>query len=135
MNQQVRPLQASVYAGLFALSGAVMLLLCLYSTVYLIPAIGLVLQSVLLWRGIGQKWFTRLLTLNQLTFLIMALDLWLGDALHLPTLTISAIMLFGNFVLGGPLMGVLAIAVLGSMHFSKALPDWFAAGHGAQRVH
>ncbi len=87
-------------------------------------------RSVCCWkhsclRGLARKLFERLLLLNQLTAVVLILDLWLGDALHLPKLDISGVMLIGNMATGGPLLGILAIPLLASFHFRNTLPDWF----------
>ena len=128
MTTRTRPMQATIFSALFLLSAIIMLLLGVDAHAYYIPAIALLVEAVLLWRGASLRWFKRLLELNQLTAIILILDLWLGDLLHLPKLTISAAMLAANLLLGGPLMGILAIGALGSMHFSKTLPGWFQSG-------
>ncbi|MBA5638042.1 hypothetical protein H3H37_13355 [Duganella sp. LX20W] len=128
MTTRTRPMQATIFSALFLLSAIIMLLLGVDAHAYYIPAIALLVEAVLLWRGASLRWFKRLLELNQLTAIILILDLWLGDMLHLPKLTISASMLAANLLLGGPLMGILAIGALGAMHFSKTLPGWFQSG-------
>ena len=124
MASPSRPLQATVFSLLFGASAACMAWLALDAYAYYLPALPLLAAAILLWRGRGLKWFKGLLVLNQLTAIILILDLWLGDALHLPKLAISAAMLGANLLLGGPLMGVLSIFALASMHFSAALPAW-----------
>jgi hypothetical protein len=123
-----RPRQATVFALLFALSAAIMVWLALDAYAYFLCALPLLACAVLLWRGRGLRWFKGLLLANQITAIVLILDLWLGDMLHLPKLTISAAMLAANLVLGGPLMGVLAIFALGWLHFNVALPVWLKAG-------
>lgn len=125
MKQRLRPTQATVYAGLFALAGAIMLWLGSDAYAYWVTVPPLLLAAVLLWRGTRRRWLSLLLNLNQLTAIVLILDLWLGDWLHLPKLTISAAMLAANLVLGGPLMGVLAIGVLCTLHFGQSLRGWF----------
>ncbi|WP_342119421.1 hypothetical protein [Pseudoduganella sp. OTU4001] len=124
MALPARPLQATVFSLLFGASAAIMAWLALDAYAYYLPALPLLAAAVLLWRGCGLKWFKGMLVLNQLTAVILILDLWLGDALHLPKLTISAAMLGANLLLGGPLMGVLSLFALASMHFSAVLPGW-----------
>lgn len=124
MTTPPRPPQATVFSLLFASSAAFMAWLALDASAYFLTAIPLLACAVLLWRGRGLKWFKALMVWNQLTAIVLVLDLWLGDMLHLPKLSISAAMLAANLLLGGPLMGVLSILVLGSMHFSAVLPAW-----------
>ncbi|HJU99736.1 MAG TPA: hypothetical protein VJ752_04225 [Burkholderiaceae bacterium] len=128
MTTRTRPMQATIFSALFLLSAIIMLALGVDAHAYYIPAIALLVEAALLWQGAGLRWFKRLLELNQLTAIILILDLWLGDMLHLPKLTISASMLAANLLLGGPLMGILAIGALASMHFSKTLPGWLQSG-------
>lgn len=119
-----RPLQATVFSLLFGASAACMAWLALDACAYYLPALPLLAAAILLWRGCGLKWFKGMLLLNQLTAIILILDLWLGEALYLPKLTISAAMLGANLLLGGPLMGILSIFALACMHFSAVLPGW-----------
>lgn len=128
MTTPPRPPQATVFFLLFAASAAFMAWLALDASAYFLPAIPLLACAVLLWRGRGLKWFKGLMVWNQLTAIVLVLDLWLGDMLHLPKLTISAAMLGANLLLGGPLMGVLSILALGAMHFSAVLPAWLKGG-------
>lgn len=123
-----RPLQATVFSLLFGGSAACMAWLALDAYAYFLPAVALLGAAFLLWKGCGLAWFRRLLVLNQLTAVILVLDLWLGDLLHLPKLTISAAMLGANLLLGGPLMSFLALWALAALHFGKSLPAWMAGG-------
>jgi hypothetical protein len=120
-----RPPQATIFSSLFVISALLMIWLGVDAHAYFLPAVALLLAATLLWRGRAQAWFKRLLVWNQLTAIVLVLDLWLGDLLHLPKLDISAAMLLANLALGGPLMGLLSIAALGAMHFSKSLLGWF----------
>lgn len=124
MTTTPRPLSATVLALLFAVAAALMFWLALDAYAYFIPVVPLAACAGMLWRGCGLTWFKRVLELNQLTAIVLILDLWLGDMLHLPKLTISAAMLGLNLVLGGPLLGILAIVSLAAMHFAAALPAW-----------
>ncbi|MBV8665770.1 MAG: hypothetical protein JO269_04725 [Burkholderiaceae bacterium] len=125
MNDRIRPVSATVCAVLLAVSAIVMIYMGTYASAYYAPAVCLLWEAVLLWRGAARKLFERVLQLNQLTGIILILTLWLGDTLHLPKLDIAGVMLIGNMASGGPLMAVLAIPLLASFHFSKTLPDWF----------
>jgi hypothetical protein len=127
MNKRHRPTQAVIFSILLTVSAIVMIYMGTIASAYYAPSVCLLLAALLLWRGKAGKLFERLLLLNQLTGVVLILDLWLGDALHLPKLDISGVMLIGNMATGGPLLGVLAIPLLASLHFSKTLPDWFQA--------
>ncbi|MES2126339.1 MAG: hypothetical protein V4463_03635 [Pseudomonadota bacterium] len=108
---------ATVLGCLFLLAAALMVWLGVDAHAYFLPAVALLVAAALQWRGGGQRWLRRLLLWNQFTGLVLVLDLWLGDALHLPKLDISAAMLLANLVLGGPLMSVLALPALAFLHF------------------
>lgn len=125
MEFKTRPKQAKVLAALLLLCAIFMALLGMNASAYYYPAACLFLQAILLWRGAAFKLFKWIFEINQISGLILILVLWLGDALHLPKLDISGAMLLLNLALGGPLMSILAIPVLGSLHFSGALPAWF----------
>lgn len=129
MEARTRPLQATVYSGLLVVSAICMLLLGMNASAYYIPALCLFLLAFLLWNGRGFKLFERLLTLNQLTAIVLILVLWLGDRLHLPKLDIAGVMLIANLVSGGPLAGILALPILGTLHFGKTLKGWFHPAH------
>ncbi len=132
MPPRLRPPQAILFSILFLLSAIVMIALGIDARAYLVPSLSLLLAAFLLWSGRAERWFVRLLTLNQLSAIVLILDLWLGDLLHLPKLTIAATMLGANLLLGGPLMGILSIGALASMHFSKTLPAWFQSGRARE---
>lgn len=126
MNNRARPIEVTVFSILLVLAGSGMLFLGSDAKGYLVPGACLLLQAVLLWKGASFKLFSGLLKLNQLTAIVLILVLWLGDTLHLPKLDVACVMLLANLATGGPLMGILAIPLLGLLHFSKALPGWFA---------
>lgn len=130
MNTKKRPSQAKLLAALLLISSACMALLGMSASAYYYPAACLLLQAILLWRGTAFKVFKWILELNQLTGLILILVLWLGDAMHLPKLDISGAMLLLNLLLGGPLMSLMAIPLIGSLHLNHALPLWF----GIQKI-
>ncbi|MES2126337.1 MAG: hypothetical protein V4463_03625 [Pseudomonadota bacterium] len=125
MKTRTRPLQASILSALFLLAAAAMIALSLDAHAYFITTPSLLACAALAWSGRRLAWFKRLLELNQLTAIILILDLWLGDMLHLPKLAISASMLAANLVLGGPLMGILAIIALCCLLFGQSLRAWF----------
>ncbi len=125
MKTPSRPPQATTFSLLFLIAALLMIWLGVDAHAYFLPAVALLLAGALLWLGRAAPWFKRLLVCNQLSAIVLVLDLWLGDLLHLPKLDISAAMLLANLALGGPLMGLLATGVLGTMHFSESLPGWF----------
>jgi hypothetical protein len=125
MNTRNRPTQAVIFSILLVVSAIIMIYMGTYASAYYAPSVCLLLEALLLWRGKARKLFERLLLLNQLTAVVLILDLWLGDTLHLPKLDISGVMLIGNMATGGPLLGILAIPLLASFHFRNTLPDWF----------
>lgn len=127
MKQQTRPTQAKVFTVLLLACGIFMALMGMSASAYYVPAACLFLQAILMWRGRGYRLFKLILELNQLTGIVLILVLWLGDALHLPKLDISGVMLLGNLLFGGPLMSILAIGLLGGFHFSPVLPGWLGA--------
>jgi len=124
-----RPLQARLFTILLLLAGVFMALLGMSASAYYVSAACLLLQAVLLWRGSAFKLFSAIMLLNEFSGLVLILVLGLGDALHLPKLDISGVMLMGNVFSGGPLMSVLALPMLASLYFSPLLPAWFGACH------
>ncbi len=130
MTTLSRPLLATLLALAFLASALFMAWLALDAYAYFPPAACLLVQAFLLWQGRGGRCCARLLMANQLSAIVLVLDLWLGDQLHLPKLDISAAMLMANLALGGPLAGILAIVTLAAMHVNPALPGWLQ--HGRQ---
>lgn len=127
MKIETRPTQAKVFTALLLASSIFMALLGMSASAYYVPGACLLLQAILMWKGTGLRLFKLILQLNQLTGLLLIVVLWLGDALHLPKLDISGVMLLGNLLFGGPLMSILAIGLLASFHFSHTLPVWLGS--------
>jgi hypothetical protein len=127
MTTSVRPAQVSVFALLLLLSSAFMAFMGTSAAGYYVPAVCLLVQSLLLWQGRAFKWFEWVMLLNQISGLVLILMLWLGDALGDLKLDIAAAMLLLNLLCGGPLMSLLSIGILGSLRFKKSLPEWFQA--------
>jgi hypothetical protein len=127
MNTRIRPLQVSVMAGLLLLAGMLMIYLGFAANAYFISGAVLLLAAALLWLGTGFKVFKNLLLANQITAILLLIFLFTGLAglLSLPKLTITGALMVINVFIGGPLLGILAIPILASMHFSRVLPDWF----------
>lgn len=127
MKIETRPTQAKVFTALLLASSIFMALLGMSASAYYVPSACLLLQAILMWKGAAFQLFKSILQLNQLTGLLLIVVLWLGDALHLPKLDISGVMLLGNLLFGGPLMSILAIGLLASFHFSHTLPVWLGS--------
>ena len=129
MSHRQRPLQVTVMSGLLLLAALLMIYLGFAANAYFISGALLLLAAVLLWRGAGFKVFRNLLLANQITAILLLIFLFTGLAglLHLPRLTITGALMVINVFIGGPLLGILSIPILTSMHFSKVLPDWFQA--------
>jgi hypothetical protein len=133
MIHRTRPTQVTIFAGLLVASGLFMLWLGTMALAYLVSGACLLLAALLLWRGAAFKWFEWLLLVNQISAVLLLLLLLTGiaGALHLPKLDLAGVLLLANLATGGPLMGILAIPVLLSLRFSRALPDWFRRGTAA----
>lgn len=125
MTPVTRPLQAKLYAALLLASGFFMAFLGLSASGYFVPAACLLLQALLIWRGQALKLFEWIMIGNQITGLALILLLWLGDGLGDLKLDLAGVMLLLNLLCGGPLMSVLSIALLGSLHFGKQITEWF----------
>jgi len=119
-----RPRQAVILSVLLAAAGLFMLYLGTMAWGFYVAAAPLFLAGLLLWTGRFPALFKALLTLNQISAAVLILDLWLGDALHLPKLDISGAMLIGNVVLGGPAMGLLSAPLLAFLTFGTSLRAW-----------
>ena len=94
---------------------------------YFVCVVALVLEAGLLWSGRSRRAFEFVLVVNQVSGLLLILDLWLGGGLGDLKLDISGVCLLINLAVGGPLMAVLAIPLILSMRFGARLPAWFAA--------
>lgn len=127
MKSAIRPTQAALFAALLLACSLFMAFLGMSASGYLVPAVCLFLQAVLLWRGRAFKLFEWVMLLNQISGLVLILMLWLGDGLGDLKLDIAGTMLLLNLLTGGPLMSLLSIAILGSLRLSKPLPEWFQA--------
>lgn len=125
MNHDHRPTQVKIYAVLLLFSAAIMAALGWSASAYYVPALCLVLQAVLLWRGRGFGLFKRIVLINQISGLALILVLWLGDGLGDTKLDIAGVMLLANLLCGGPLMSVLAVPIMPSLHKGKHLFAWF----------
>lgn len=125
MNRDHRPTSVIVNTALLLISGIVMALLGWSASAYYVPALCLALQAVLLWRGRGFGLFKRIVLINQLSGIILILVLWLGDGLGETKLDIAGAMLLVNLLCGGPLMSILAVAIMPALHKGRRLFTWF----------
>jgi hypothetical protein len=121
-----RPMNATLFAGLLALCAVVMVWIGSMAAGYYVPAIALLLEAALLWLGKGKRLFEAVLLVNQITGLVLILDLWLGDGMGDLKLDISGVMLLTNLVFGGPLLSLLAAPLLALLRFGQATPAWLA---------
>ncbi len=130
MRPAQRPIGVKVYTALLLVSSAVMALLGWAANAYYVPALGLLLQAMLLWRGRGFASFKWIMLINQLSGLALILVLWLGGGLGDIKLDIAGVMLLANLLCGGPLMSVLAVAMLPGLHRGRRLFSWFHPADG-----
>lgn len=120
-----RPLSVRIFALLLIANAVVMAALGWSASAYYVPAACLLLQALLLWQGWVLPLFKGIALLCQLSGIALILVLWLGKGLGDTKLDISAAMLLVNLVCGGPLMAILAIALLPMLHQGKSLFHWF----------
>lgn len=125
MTVAKRPLPVKIYAALLFLSAVLMTLLGVSASAYYVPALCLLVQGVLLWRGRGFPAFKSIILVNQLSGLVLILVLWLGDGLGDTKLDIAGVMLLLNLLCGGPLMSVFALPIMPALHRGKRLFVWF----------
>lgn len=85
------------------------------ASAYYVPALCLLLQGALLWRGKGYAVIKGTIALNQVSGLVLVLVLWLGGGLGATKLDISGVMLLLNLLCGGPLLTLFALPMLNSM--------------------
>lgn len=135
MSLPSRPTLVKAYAALLVIGAALMALIGWSANAYLVPALCLLLQALLLWRGRGFALFKWILVINQVSGLVLILVLWLGKGLGDLKLDIAGVMLLVNLLAGGPLLSILAIGLLPSLHSGRRLFSWFhpqpVAGAGA----
>ena len=125
MNEDGRPTQVKVHAALLLASAGIMALLGWSASAYYVPALCLLVQALLLWRGNGFGLFKWIVVVNQVTGLALILVLWLGDGLGETKLDIAGVMLLANLLCGGPLMSLLAVAIMPALHKGRRLFVWF----------
>jgi hypothetical protein len=125
MQVPTRPGLVKIHAALLLVAAALMALIGWSASAYFVPALCLLLQALLLWRGRGFGLFRWIIVVNQVSGLILILVLWLGDGLGDTKLDIAGVMLLANLLCGGPLMSILAVAILPALHKGRRLFDWF----------
>jgi hypothetical protein len=99
----------------------------LYASGYLAPVASLLLLAALLWLGRGKAAVAGIITLNQISGLLLIIVLAFGDGLGARKLDASAVALLFNLATGGPLMGVLSLPLLGLVQFGSSLRGWFGS--------
>lgn len=131
MRNSVRPTQVVVFSGLLLLSALFMAFMGMSAAGFYVPAVCLLLQAVLLWRGRAVKFFEGVMLANQLSGVVLILCLWLGSGLGEGfanlKLDVAGVMLLINLLCGGPLMSLLSLGILSALRFGAALPAWFSA--------
>lgn len=125
MQEPSRPRMVKVHAALLLAAALLMALIGWSANAYFVPALCLLLQALLLWRGRSFGLFRWIIVVNQVSGLILILVLWLGDGLGDSKLDIAGVMLLVNLLCGGPLMSILAVAILPALHKGRRLFDWF----------
>jgi len=120
-----RPRLVLLFSILLLISAVIMALLGWSAHAYYVPAICLLIQAALLWKGQAFALFKWVILINQISGIILILVLWLGEGLGSIKLDISAVMLLVNLLCGGPLMAVFAAFLMPSMKHGKYLFEWF----------
>jgi hypothetical protein len=128
MQERRRPALVKVHAALLLVAAVIMALIGWSASAYFVPALCLLLQALLLWRGRGFASFCWIIVVNQVSGLVLILVLWLGDGLGDTKLDIAGVMLLANLLCGGPLMSILAVAIMPALHRGRRLFDWFRPG-------
>lgn len=120
------PMLVGLWTTLLLLSAAITGYFGLYAAGYLAPAACLLLQAAILWSGRGKSAFVGIMTLNQLSGVVLILVLAFGDALGARKLDVSAAALLINLATGGPLMGLLSLPLFAFLRFSRSVRSWFS---------
>ncbi|MNF47413.1 hypothetical protein D3C85_777370 [compost metagenome] len=110
-----RPASILTCCALLTASALFMALLGWSASAYYVPALCLLLQAALLWRGKGYAVIKGTIALNQVSGLVLVLVLWLGGGLGATKLDISGVMLLLNLLCGGPLLTLFALPMLHAM--------------------
>lgn len=126
MDLAARPTLVKLFALLLVLAALGMIWVGTMAAGYYVPALALLLEAALLWLGKGRRLFEAVLLINQVSGLLLILDLWLGAGLGDLKLDISGVMLLANLAFGGPLLSLLALPLLALLRFGRAIPAWFA---------
>ncbi|MBV8438872.1 MAG: hypothetical protein JOY95_15305 [Silvibacterium sp.] len=127
MHDIDRPPQAVLFSALMVLAALFMTYLGTMAWAFHVTAVSLILAAALLWTGRAPKLFKAILLANQVSGLILVVDLAAGDALHLPKLTISGAALIANILVGGPAMAILSAVILTTLHFGRDLKAWLGS--------
>lgn len=125
MPTTARPKGVWIHCTLLLACAALMAWVGWSAHAYFVPALCLLLQAALLWSGRGFRLFRWILVVNQASGLALILVLWLGSGLGDTKLDIAGVMLLTNLLAGGPLLSILAVALLPGLHRGKRLFSWF----------
>jgi hypothetical protein len=123
-----------IFVGLLIASALVMAFVGWAANAYWVPAACLLLQAVLLWSGRWLALFKWILIVNQLSGLVLILMLWLGDGLGVTKLDIAGMALLVNLLCGGPLLSILAVGLIPSLHHGRPVHSWFGARQPADSL-
>jgi len=127
VQTSIRPRAVRIFVGLLVVSALVMAIVGWAANAYVVPAACLLLQATLLWSGRGLGLFRAILIANQVSGLVLILVLWLGSGLGDTKLDIAGVALLVNLLCGGPLLSILAVGLLPSLHHGRAVRAWFGA--------
>jgi hypothetical protein len=131
MDASAQPRMARLFTALFVLAALATGYVGLSALGFLVAAACLLLEGVLLWFGRGRSTFTGIMILNLVSGLLMVLVIGLGDGLGRHKLDISGVAMLVNVATGGPLMGLIAPALIAVLLFGTSLPTWFGS-HGSR---
>ena len=131
MDASPQPRMVRLFTALFVLAALATGYVGLSAFGFLVAAACLLLDGVLLWVGRGRSIFTGIIELNLVSGLLMVLVIGLGDGLGRHKLDISGVAMLVNFATGGPLMGLIAPALLAALLFGTSLRAWFDS-HGSR---
>jgi hypothetical protein len=131
MDASPQPRMVRLFTALFVLAALATGYVGLSAFGFLVAAACLLLEGVLLWFGRARSIFTGIMMLNLVSGLLMVLVIGLGDGLGRHKLDISGVAMLVNFATGGPLMGLIAPALLAVLLFGTSLRAWFDS-HGSR---
>jgi hypothetical protein len=131
MDASPQPRMVRLFTALFVLAALATGYVGLSAFGFLVATACLLLEGVLLWFGRARSIFTGIMMLNLVSGLLIVLVIGLGDGLGRHKLDISGVAMLVNFATGGPLMGLIAPALLAALLFGTSLRAWFDS-HGSK---